>query len=369
MIHTDYKGQVRMKEHYLEETLKKYADYSGPIEPLIKNPEPLAYRNSCKLPVAMVDGVLKSGMYVRNTNDFVPLDRCLIHSQTLEKTRTEIMDILNKHGMQAYAKGRRGGLKTLVMKEFDGKVQVVLVTYLGQEISPELAADIMNLEPVVSLWQSIKQNQESDVEVFGKVMRHIAGDEKIPVQLDDIQLELLPRSFFQLNTKQAETLYKKVADIMPASKLVVEAYSGIGGIAFAAAKKADKIIGIEAVADAVENAKANSENNHIENVEFLCGDAAEELENIADNEDVDTLIVDPPRSGLGERMIEAIKFSQPKNIVYVSCNPSTLAKDIAELSAYEIAYVQPLDMFSQTPHVETICLLKQKKASADKGEE
>jgi 23S rRNA (uracil-5-)-methyltransferase RumA len=207
------------------------------------------------------------------------------------------------------------------------------------------------------------------VEVFGKVMRHIAGDEKIPVQLDDIQLELLPRSFFQLNTKQAETLYKKVADIMPASKLVVEAYSGIGGIAFAAAKKADKIIGIEAVADAVENAKANSENNHIENVEFLCGDAAEELENIADNEDVDTLIVDPPRSGLGERMIEAIKFSQPKNIVYVSCNPSTLAKDIAELSAYEIAYVQPLDMFSQTPHVETICLLKQKKASADKGEE
>lgn len=359
LIHVDYKGQLQMKKQFLEESLKKYAGYTGPVEPMIKNPEVFGYRNACKMPAAMVDDVLQTGLYKRDTNEFVPIQDCVIHSKTLEKVRKEVMEILRANDMKAWTRNRRGGLRTLVMKEFGDKVQVILVTD-PMDVDPKIVDQIGALPEVVSLWQSIKTERDPEVETFGKVMRHLAGDEKIDLKLGDYDLKLLPRSFFQLNTNQAKVLYETVRDMMPEGGLVVEAYSGIGGISLFVHDKADRVIGIEEVADAVDNAKENAAANHIDNVEFICGDAAEQLEEIADNEDIRTLIVDPPRSGLQERMIEAVKFSEPQTILYVSCNPSTLAKDVAALEDYEIEKVQPVDIFSQTSNVEAVVRLKKK---------
>ena len=345
LMHVKYPAQCKMKESVLKEALQKYANYKGRVLPIIKNPEPLAYRNSCKLPLGIEYDELYCGMYQRDSNDFVKMERCFVHSKILEQTRQEVMKVLNKHHAR--------GLTNLVMKEFGGKVQVILVGNLEDSY----IEDIMNLENVCSLWHSEKTDQPR--ELFGD-MRLLAGDEKMIVDLNEIKLSLLPRSFFQLNTKQASHLYHIVKDWMPVSKCIVEAYSGVGAMSLLLKDKADKVIGIESIQDAVDNANENAQFNDCKNVSFICGDAANQLKEIIQTEDVDGLVVDPPRSGLNDEMKDVILHSKIKHIIYVSCNPSTLGKDLAVLQKkYRIVQVQPVDMFSQTPHVETIVLLEE----------
>lgn len=363
LMHVDYKGQVRMKEQVLKEALKKYAGYTGPIAPLVKNPSVLAYRNAIKMPFGKKDGQIITGMYRRNSNSFVPVERCIVHSKTLEKVRQTLHDVLNRHHMPVWDSDSRDELISLVMKEFDGKVHVVLITSPGMKLPPALVEDIMSIENVASLWQSEKSKmQENEIDIFGRDIVHIAGDQKMELHLKNLDLELLPRSFFQLNTAQAENLYDRVLELIPEKNgLVVEAYSGIGVMSLLASQKAEHVIGIEYVEDAIRNATENAQRNNIENVEFICGDAAKKTEEVARTRRIDTLIVDPPRSGLSTEMIDAICAAQPESMIYVSCNPSTLAKDLHRLQKiYDIQLVQPIDMFSQTPHVESIVLLKKK---------
>lgn len=360
LMHVDYKGQIRMKEHAIEEALRRYAGYTGKIEPMIKNPEPLGYRNACKLPFGMKDGQVMTGMYKKGTTEFVPLERCIIHSKKLEHVRNALMPLITEAGLKPASASNPDGMLTLVLKEFDGKVHVVFVT-TKMDIPQELVDTILEKVPdTASVWQSVKGADEPDYELFGRQVLHLGGDMKMTLQLKDYSLDLLPKSFFQLNTMQALNLYELVASwIPPHSDLLVEAYSGIGAISLFAADKAKKVIGIEYIEDAVVNANENALINGKENVSFVCGDAAEELESIAAKEKVDTLVVDPPRSGLNQAMKDAILKAGPETLIYVSCNPATLGKDLHVLEKrYAIEKVQPFDFFSQTPHVETAVLLK-----------
>lgn len=369
LMHVDYKGQVRMKEEVLKEALRKYADYTGPVEPLIKNPEPLGYRNACKLPFGMKDGKICTGMYKKGTNDFVPVERCMIHSKKLEKVRTELMEIFAGWELPVAKSAAMPGLLSLVLKEFDQQVHVTFVT--GEmEIPQELIDQILALDDVVSVWQSVKEPDTAEYELFGKTVTHLGGQDKMTLQLADYELALLPKSFFQLNSKQAIALYQAIASWIPEhSHLLVEAYSGVGAISLFVADHADQVIGIEYISDAVDNANTNARLNHKDNVSFICGDAGEEMEKIIAKQSIDTLIVDPPRSGLNQLMKQAILESLPKSMIYVSCNPATLGKDLNVLQkAYEIRRVQPFDFFSQTPHVETAVLLV-KKAEGRSGNE
>ena len=358
LMHVKYPAQCKMKEGNLKETLIKYADYNGRILPILKNPEPLSYRNSCKLPFGEEYGELYTGMYERDTNHFQKMERCYVHSKLLEQTRQEVLKIMNEHHLKMYDDKKKTGYRTLVMKEFDSKIQIIFVT--GKEdLSEEFIHDVTQLEGVVSIWQSVKT--ETKREVFGD-MRFIWGEEKMHLRLEDIQLSLLPRSFFQLNTKQSVNLYNVVKDWMPRSKTTVEAYSGIGAISLFVKDKAQEIIGVESIQDAVDNANENAMLNHADNVSFICEDAGSALAHLVQEKEVDTLIVDPPRSGLDDTMKETILKSKIKTMIYVSCNPATLAKDLGVLKKeYRIVKIQPVDMFSQTPHVETVVLLSHKK--------
>lgn len=361
-MHVDYKGQARMKEQSLKEALRKYAGYTGPILPILKNPNVLGYRNACKLPFGTnEEGRLITGMYGKGGQDFVPVPRCLIHSKKLERVRQELAEIFNKYDLKPYSKKNGEGLMSLVLKEYDGQVHVIVVSS-EMELPEELVNEILEAENVASLWQSIKTEEDKDFELFGSKMIHLGGTMDMSLNLKDIQLRLLPRSFFQLNTAQAANLYQLVADWIPeGNNLLVEAYCGVGAISLFAADKAKEIIGIEAIPDAVVNAEENALANGKDNIKFICGDAADELKKITKSRKVDTLVVDPPRSGLNQEMRHAILQALPKTIIYVSCNPSTLAKDIHDLEErYRIEKVQPVDMFSQTPHVETVVLLSRK---------
>lgn len=358
LMHVKYPAQCKMKETNLKETLIKYANYKGKILPILKNPEPLAYRNSCKLPFGEEYGELFTGMYERDSNHFQKMERCYVHSKLLESTRQEVLKIMNEHHLKMYDDRKKTGFRTLVMKEFDGKIQIIFVTG-KEELSEEFISDLTKLEQVVSIWKSVKT--ENKRELFGD-MRFIWGQEKMSLQLEDIQLSLLPRSFFQLNTKQSVNLYNVVKDWMPKSNVTVEAYSGIGAISLFIKDKAKEIIGIESIQDAVDNANENAELNNAKNVSFICEDAGKALSSLVQEKQVDTLIVDPPRSGLDDVMKQTILKSKIKTMIYVSCNPATLSKDFGVLQKeYRIVKIQPVDMFSQTPHVESVTLLVRKE--------
>ncbi len=360
LMHVQYKAQAKMKEQLVREALRKYAKYTKPILPILKNENSLSYRNSCKMPFGYEKGHLMTGMYEKESRSFVGIERCFVHSRLLEQVRQNINNLVNEFGCKLYDEKEAEGLRSLVLKEFDGRIQVIFVT--GNGVLPQtLVETISKLDVVSSIWQSIKT--DSSIYVFGETMVHLYGEEKMSIQVGELTCSLLPKSFFQLNTMQAIRLYQLVNEWVPKSKHIVEAYCGIGAMSLMVSHKADKVTGIEYVEDAIINAKQNATENFCDNVEFICGDAATELNQL--HERVDTLIVDPPRRGLDRAMKDAILHSDIETMVYVSCNPSTLAKDLAVLSKkYQIEKVQPIDMFSQTPHVETVCLLINQNARA-----
>ncbi len=347
MMHAQYKEQCKMKENLVKESLHKYTNYKGKVEKIIKNPNPLAYRNMCKLPLAKENGQWKCGMYARDSHEFIAIDRCIVHEKSLESVRQNIVELMNQYPLT--------DLKSLVIKTFNQKVQIILVT--GKVELPKAFIDAcMELENVVSFWQSIKEKES--IELFGDEMHCLAGQEKMDIQLGKKTCQLLPRSFFQLNTQQALQLYEYVRQLTNPSDFLVEAYSGIGAISLFVADQSKEILGIEYNKDAVENAQMNAKINGEEHLKFIAGDASEELNKI--QRPIDTLIVDPPRKGL-EQMVQVLLKKDIESIIYISCNPSTLAKDLKKLEKkYKIEKVQPFDLFSQTPHVETVCLLSRK---------
>lgn len=352
LMHVNYKGQCQMKTAILKQALAKYADYHGKIEPLVKNDSVFAYRNSCKLPVKKIQGQLQTGMFKTGSQQFYPIERCLVHEKELERVRTELLFCLRKHNIPCL-EGDGYGLRHIVIKEFEKQIQIILVT-TSMTIEDSAVRDILNLENVCSLWQSIKDHDT--VDIFGPDMHFLGGQRNMILHIENLQLELLPRSFFQLNTLQAKKLYLTIKDWLEPCDSLVEAYSGIGAMSLLCASKAKQVYGIEWIDDAVSNANANAKANGLDHVHFKQGDAAKLFSKI---KKVDALIVDPPRSGLDRPMKQAILEKKPHQILYVSCNPSTLAKDLADLRTdYKVDKIQPFDMFSQTQHVETVVSLR-----------
>lgn len=359
LMHVKYPAQAKMKQEILKETLKKYAGYTGRVLDLEKNEFSLGYRNACKLPVAYKKDHLVCGMYQKNSNDFVEIDRCFVHSKHIERAIKDVLEILNKYNCRSYSQKYHEGIRTLVIKEFNEKLQIILVTGKGRLEEP-IVRELSQIEGLYSLWQSIKL--DDGIDVFGKHMLHLGLERNIFIELEDLKLSLLPRSFFQLNTHQAIKMYHYVASLIKPCMRMVEAYSGIGAISLLCKEKAKEIIGIEYIQDAVDNANENARINKAENVSFVCGDAAKKLRAILVDKEVDTLVVDPPRTGLDDSMKSCILDSGINSVVYVSCNPSTLAKDLNVLmKMYRVESVKPFDLFSQTPLVETVVFLRKKR--------
>ncbi len=362
LMHVKYEKQLEYKYEMLKEALIKYARVNPKkIEKVVANPHPYEYRNSFKLPFSMYQNQLVCGLYKPNTNYFVPVKTCGIHETGLERVKKQILKVLNKYEFSAYKYQTKTGLRTLIARGFDNKFQVCIVSG-NDEIPQECIDELMQIEGMVSLWQNINTVKKS-VDLFGKVMVHLAGDRLLSFSLDGLQLTLSPKSFFQLNTTQAKNLYAKVASLVDHNAdFIVEAYSGIGAISLYIKDKAKEILGIEYINDAVSNANQNAKRNKAKNVSFVCGDAASKLTLLSKKRNIDVLIVDPPRSGLDEAMLDCIMRSKIKKIIYISCNPSTLGKNLSVLQAkYEVELITPYDMFSQTPHVESVISLYRRK--------
>ncbi len=354
----DYSAQLKYKKQILEETLLKYANVKSHfVRDFHPSPLTLGYRSQCKLPVQDSKGHMMTGMYVPGTNHFHPIKRSQIQSEELENTRIQIMKMIDRSYLKAYDAKKQKGLRYLVLRVIDGQKQVTLVT--GKDkVHKELIEEIMAIDGMTGVFQSINTDNKS-VGIFGSATHKLAGVDTMPVCLGDITLQLAPEAFFQLNIQQAQEMYKMAVSKIDKCENLVEAYCGVGAMSLLAHKKAKHIYGIESIPSAVENATQNAKDNNINNVEFICDDAANGLKKIAQDKKIDVLLVDPPRSGMDDKMIEAIEQTLPKKIIYISCNPSTLAKNLKILKHnYHVATIVPYDLFPHTPHIETITVLE-----------
>jgi 23S rRNA (uracil1939-C5)-methyltransferase len=356
--------QHALKLEHLKQSLRKYVgrfDFKR-IRPLVVNPQPLGYRNQFKLPVQTEDGRLVAGLYAQGTNRLVKAKQCLVHDPGLEVLKPKILRLLERHGETAFDFGTQRGIRTLVLRGFDGRYQLTLV--IGkQRIEEELVEDLLMLPGLVSVYVSVNTLRQTH-DVFGRYAVHRGGEKTLPVDLDGLRFALSPLAFFQLNRFQAKAIFAQVSSLITLSDVVVDAYCGVGAMSLFMAKTKAKVIGLDINKEAILSAKANAQLNGLPNATFIHGDAQAVLPPIVAQEKVTVLVVDPPRSGLSEGMLEAILQGKIKTLIYVSCNPSTLAKNLGVLqSRYAIESMTPYDMFTQTPLLEAVVHLTLKNGS------
>ena len=356
----DYKAQLDWKKEEVLSNLRKVPGVDlSLVKDCIPNEKTLGYRNLVKLPVTEHKGKLVNALYERGTNRLVPVLQCPVHEPELERVRKAVLEVLNRYHVRAFDRKTKQGLRTLYLRGMNGKFQLALIG--GKEpYDGDCVKELMDIPGMNSIYQNINAARETR-ELFGKQSIHLAGTKALSFKVGKTHLCLSLPSFYQMNTAQAEKLYEIAVGMIPENtEHLVEAYCGIGAMSFLAKDRAKRIDAIEFAGSSIRDAKEALKRNDAPNIRFTEGDAAKEYAKIAKKDPADCLLVDPPRTGLNEEMIETIHKAKPETIVYVSCNPYTLSKNIADLKEYQVQKAVPVDIFSQTPHVETVVLLSRK---------
>ena len=370
--HMEYKNQLDFKFDRVKDCINKIAGLSTDlVQYPIGMESPERYRNKVQLPVGMVKGKLAIGFYAPRSHNIVDIDKCLIQDEvadTVSKITRDWMEkykimpatidgVFNPKGLVRHIMIRRG-FKT-------NEVMVVLVTVKKNvpHISEFIASIRDNIDGIKSIVQSI--NPKDTNVVLGNDFRTIWGEEKIKDYIDEFKFNISPLSFFQVNPVQTEHLYKTALKYagLTGNEIVFDAYCGTGTITLFLSQKAKKVYGVEIVPEAIENAIENAKENKVYNAEFLVGTAEDKIQELLDQGvKPDTIVVDPPRKGCDIELLEAIAEAKPKNVVYVSCDPSTLARDLKILveKGFKVGKIQPVDMFPHTSHIECVVKLKRK---------
>ena len=365
--HLSYEGQLDAKRDILLQSLERHTKFKiedMDIRPTIGMDNPWHYRNKSQFQVGTQNGKAIAGLYSMNSNKLIDIDECIVQHPLTNKVTTEIKRIINDFNIPVFDdKKKKPILKTIVTRVgFEtGEVQVVLVTSEKKIPRKELLINEIQkrLPEVVSIAQNI--NPKKTALVFGDETIHLSGKESIEERLEEFTYELSARAFFQLNPIQTSKLYNeaKKAAALTGEEKVVDAYCGVGTIGLWLADGAKEIRGMDVIKEGIDDAKKNAGRFGVEHAEYFVG-SAEELMPQWKKEGwrPDVVVVDPPRTGCDQKFLDTIKEVKPKKFVYVSCNPSTLAKDIEYLKKqYKVEYLQPVDMFPQTAHVECVAQL------------
>ncbi|MBN8192137.1 23S rRNA (uracil(1939)-C(5))-methyltransferase RlmD [Bacillus sp. NTK074B] len=368
--HLSYEGQLDAKRDILLQSLERHTKLNLEdldIRPTIGMDNPWHYRNKSQFQVGTQNGKAIAGLYSMNSNKLIDIDECIVQHPLTNKVTTEIKRIINDFNIPVFDdKKKKPILKTIVTRVgFEtGEVQVVLVTSEKKIPRKELLINEIQkrLPEVVSIAQNI--NPKKTALVFGDETVHLSGKESIEERLDEFTYELSARAFFQLNPIQTSKLYNeaKKAAALTGEEKVVDAYCGVGTIGLWLADGAKEIRGMDVIKEGINDAKKNAEKFGVSHAEYFVG-GAETLMPKWKNEGwrPDVVVVDPPRTGCDHKLLDTLKEVKPKTFVYVSCNPSTLAKDIDYLKKqYRVKYLQPVDMFPQTAHVECVALMELK---------
>src|SRR5690554_567317 len=367
--HIEYETQLEYKQKMVQDLLERVTKLKGiKVKPTLAAEYPFAYRNKAQFPLGKdQEGKIVGGFYRRGSHQLIPGDDCLIQHPLINRVMKKTLEILNDYQLSVYdEKKHKGLLRHLFIRVGVCTNQALLVPVTQKEEFPylkEIAARLNKAVPeIVGIIQNI--NPERGNVITGKKYKTITGQDYYIDYIGNIKFLISARSFFQVNTLQAKKLYDFVREFagLSGQEILIDAYCGIGSISLYLAGRAGEIIGIEEIPEAVEDAVKNAELNGIENCRFIKGRVEEKLpELIAEGIEPDLLLFDPPRKGLAKGVIKTAKVVKPKKIIYVSCNPATLARDLKLFKEdYDIIEVQVVDMFPHTYHVETVCLLERK---------
>lgn len=364
--HLSYKGQLEIKKEQVQAAISRIGHLGVEVLPVIGCASPWNYRNKMQFPAALnVDGKLEIGCYAASTHSVINTPDCLIQKEANNKVLATVRSWMEKYDISAYDEKTGKGIVRHVMSRVgvhSGEIMAVLVVSAyelpkRQELCTMLKEAVPGL---VSIIQNI--NKKPTNIIMGLKNKVLWGKATIKDSLGALSFNISALSFFQVNSEQAEVLYDKALEFasLTGKETVVDVYCGTGTISLYMARQAKKVYGIEIVAPAIEDAKINAQENGLANAEFICGDAAIELPKLLNSGvQPDVIMVDPPRAGCEEKVLAAMIGVQPERIVYVSCNPASLARDLAYLEehGYKTQTVQPVDMFPQTHHVENVALL------------
>lgn len=359
-----YERQLEIKQQQVDDALRRLGHLDGyELADIVPAVEQWRYRNKLEFSFGTdADGTLVCGFHAPGSwEDIVGLDDCLLQSERGNQARRDVLAWARAQGLDAYdRRTQRGALRNLVVREGrrTGEVQVRLVVSEGTELdAASLAAAVPAESLIVTVTEGVGET------TAGGHSELVSGAAKIAEQLAGLRFRLSPQAFFQTNTEMAERLYGVAADAaaLQGWERVYDLFCGIGTIGLSLASRAGEVWGLEIVEEAIADALDNARANEIANARFFAGDVRTALrELVAQAGRPDVAVVDPPRAGLSQKVVRRIIEAAPRRIVYVSCNPTTLAPNAAQLveAGYALRSVRPVDMFPQTPHIECVALLE-----------
>ncbi|MGG4093468.1 23S rRNA (uracil(1939)-C(5))-methyltransferase RlmD [Paenibacillus lautus] len=336
------------------------------VRPTLGMSEPWRYRNKSQVPIGVTEGGLIGGFYARGSHRIVDMETCLIQHEQNDEVVSRVKAIGRMLGITAYNEEMgQGLLRHVVVKIGFATREMMIVLVTNGERIPRvnewISAIREELPAVVSVCQNV--NTRKTNVIFGDVTHILWGREVIHDYIGDVKFAISARSFYQVNPAQTEVLYGKTVEYagLTGAETVIDAYCGIGTISLFLAQHAKKVYGVEIVKEAIEDACANAELNGMKHVEFEVGASEDVIPRWKEQGiEADVIVVDPPRKGCDPRLLETILEMKPERVVYVSCNPSTLARDLRMLEdgGYRTVEVTPVDMFPHTVHVESVAVLK-----------
>ena len=369
-----YEAQLRFKEKKVYGNLERIGGFSPEflskvMEPICGMEDPFYYRNKAQFPIGTdKQGNIVTGFYAGRTHSIIPNMECALGVDVNSKILQIIVDFMNEYHISAYDEETCRGLVRHVLIRYGFKTDEIMVCLVvnGDKIpKSEILAERLSVLPgMTSITYSI--NRENTNVIMGKEIRLLWGQEYITDYIGTVKYQISPLSFFQVNPAQTEKLYGYALEFagLQGEETVWDLYCGIGTISLFLAQKAKKVYGVEIVPQAIDDARNNAKINGFENAEFFVGKAEEVLPEQYEKNRVyaDVIVVDPPRKGCDEVLLNTMVKMHPERIVYVSCDSATLARDLKYLSenGYEVKRVKPVDQFPHTVHVETVCLLSRR---------
>ncbi len=365
--HINYDAQIRMKKGQIEAAFRRIGGFEGfSCDEMITMESPFRYRNKCIFQIGKDrSGELVSGFYASKTHEIIPVKDCLLCNGINGEVSGALIEYMKENNVSAYdEKARKGIVRRLFIRNAETTGEIMVVVSVNSDGIPKRERLIKRLRKIsdklVSVYININKSKNSVL--MGRENKLIYGKAEINDTLCGINFGISPDSFYQVNPHMTERLYGKALEYAEISEndIVMDVYCGIGTISLAAAKMAKHVTGIEIVERAVADAKKNADNNGIKNAEFYADSAENSVPRlITAGLKPDIVILDPPRKGSDEETLKAIAVTEPKRIVYVSCNPATLARDAKYLAGYGYNLVKcaGADMFGNTSHVETVVLM------------
>ena len=364
--HIDYEETLNIKQNAVQSLINKTLKNKINVKQTWGMGNPYHYRNKLQFPIGKdKTGKPMIGVFANRTHEVIPIEKCMIQNKKAEKIAKYLIDIINKYKLTVYDESTGKGLmRHIVIKTGFRTNQIMVILVINgktlpfaEDIAMDLVSSFHYIKTVI-----INSNMKNTNVILGNKNTNILGDGYIEDILGEFTFKISPLSFYQVNPVQAEALYNIAIENANISKsdIVFDLYCGIGTISLFAAKYAKKVYGVEIIEQAIEDAKENAKLNNIENVEFINGDTEKVLDNLINEKNItpDIVIVDPPRKGLDKTTVNNILKILPKKVIYISCNPASLVRDLSYLEDnYNINMIQPIDMFPFTSHVECCSVL------------